>query len=101
VFAKDHVIRQLPLFKQFRHPAFQLFAYLLVGANARFPFAAYSGKIIPSTEILKPKLEACFADVSESESFVRIMVELFDKGGALGVGEHNLRILNIADGRYI
>ena len=102
-FGADHPLRKHPAFDRLTTYEGQLFANIMVGAQARCMYAAYSGKAIPSARILEPKLAKCLGNFRFGTDVAKLLELVFDRGVGLGIPQKHLRILGPDAGwnRYI
>jgi hypothetical protein len=103
VYASDHPFRKLHMFQRFEQREFQLLAHLLNGAMARTNYAAYAGKLIPRSDVLRPKITATLGSSKAADLICKLLAHLFEGGGGLSIAPGFLTVVprTVARDRYI
>jgi hypothetical protein len=103
VYAPDHPFRKMHMFQRFQQREYQLFAHLLNGATARTNYAAYAGKLIPRSEVLRSKITAALGSSATADLICKLMAQLFEGGAGLSITPEYLSVVpqSVPRDRYI
>jgi hypothetical protein len=103
VYAPDNPLRKLHMFRRFEQREFQLVAHLLNGATARASYAAYAGKLIPRSDILRAKIEATLGSATLADFTCKLMAHLFEGGAGLSIASEHFAVVpkTVPRDRYI
>src|SRR5260221_4297130 len=92
IYKPGNPLRNFRLYKLLQHPGYQLLGHILNGATTRTLYAAYARRLIPRSEVLRPKFEKLVTpDIAKS--MCDIVANLFERGGATGVDLAHLNVL--------
>jgi hypothetical protein len=82
-------------------PAYQLLGQILNGAIPRIMYAGYAGRLLPSLDVLEPKLAACLKSTKTATNAIFMLKTLIQ--GSMTVVEPYLTIApaSVAPDRYI
>jgi hypothetical protein len=103
VYASDNPLRKWHMFKRFEQREYQLLAHLLNGASARTSYAAYAGKLIPRSEVLRAKIEATLGESTAADLICKLMAHMFEGGAGLSIAPEHLTVVpkTVPRDRYI